>query len=179
MIRRISGVTVHDVGTTFRAYRREILEDIALIGEHHRFVPVLAEAEGALLGEIPIENVERQNGHSNYGLERVLNVWLDLFFLYFYVNFLDRPIRAFGRVAMLFLAIATAIVAVLGVLALKFGVPVIYQRTGWIYLAALLVLTATQLLMTGVLAEVLARLYFRKPGARTRYKIRRQWPAED
>jgi glycosyltransferase involved in cell wall biosynthesis len=177
MIRRISGVTVHDVGTTFRAYRREILEDIALLGEHHRFVPVFARAEGAVIAEIPIENVERPLGKSNYGLERVFNVWLDLFFIYFYVNFFDRPIRVFGKVATLLFAIATAIVGVLAYLAIRYGIPVVYQRTGWTYLAALLVLTGTQLLMTGILAEVLARLYFRKTGPQRRYKVRRRWPS--
>jgi glycosyltransferase involved in cell wall biosynthesis len=180
MIRRVSGVTVHDVGTTFRAYRREIVEDISLLGEHHRFVPVFARTEGAIIDEVPIENIERFEGKSNYGLGRVLNVWLDLFFIHFYVNYFDRPIRVFGKLAMLLLGIAAAIVVGLGALVVLYGTPIVYQRTGWVYLAALLMLTATQLIMTGILAEVLARLYFRKSGERlTRYKIRRRWSADD
>jgi glycosyltransferase involved in cell wall biosynthesis len=179
MIRRASGVTVHDVGTTFRAYRREIVEDIALLGEHHRFVPVFARTEGAVIDEVPIENIERFEGKSNYGLGRVLNVWLDLFFIYFYVNYFDRPIRVFGKLASLLFAGALAITSTLGVQAVLYGTPVVYQRTGWVYLAALLVLTATQLVMTGILAEVLARLYFRKSGPRTRYKVRRRFTQSD
>lgn len=174
MIRRASGVKVHDVGTTFRAYRREIVEDLALLGEHHRFVPVFAKTEGAVIDEVRIENIERFEGKSNYGLGRVINVWLDLFFIYFYVNYFDRPIRVFGKLAMILFTLASFIVAGLGALAILHGVPVVYQRTGWIYVAALLVLTGTQLVMTGILAEVLARLYFRKSGSRTRYKIRRR-----
>jgi len=179
MIRRASGVKVHDVGTTFRAYRREIVEDLALLGEHHRFVPVFARTEGAVIDEVRIENIERPEGKSNYGLGRVLNVWLDLFFIYFYVNYFDRPIRVFGKLAMFLFLTAGLIIVGLGGLTILQGVPVVYQRTGWIYLAALLVLTGTQLVMTGILAEVLARLYFRKSGPRTRYKVRRRIGADD
>lgn len=179
MIRKASGVTVHDVGTTFRAYRREIVDDIALLGEHHRFVPVFARTEGAVIDEVKIENIERFEGKSNYGLGRVLNVWLDLFFIYFYVNYFDRPIRVFGKLATLLFGAAAAIAVGLGALVLLHGTPVVYQRTGWIYLAALLVLTGTQLVMTGILAEVLARLYFRKSGPRTRYKVRRRYTTAD
>lgn len=179
MIRKVSGVTVHDIGTTFRAYRREIVEDLRLLGEHHRFVPVFARIEGATLDEVKIENIERPTGKSNYGLGRVLNVWLDLFFIYFYVNYFDRPIRVFGKLAMLLFTAALAIIGGLGGIAIAYGTPVIYQRTGWVYLAALLVLTATQLVMTGILAEVLARLYFKKPGPLSHYKIRRRWSEKD
>jgi glycosyltransferase involved in cell wall biosynthesis len=177
MIRRISGLDIHDIGTTFRAYRRDIVEDISLLGENHRFVPVFANIAGARIEEIVIENIERPEGKSNYGLGRVLAVWLDLFFLYFYVRYLDRPIRAFGGLGFLLIFAASAIVGVLGGIALIYGRPVVYERTGWIYLAVLLFMTGTQLLMTGILAEVLARIYF----ARTRrtqhspYKVRRRY----
>jgi glycosyltransferase involved in cell wall biosynthesis len=178
MIRRISGLSIHDIGTTFRAYRREIVEDITLLGENHRFVPVFANIAGARIEEVVIENIERPEGKSNYGLGRVVNVWLDLFFLHFYVRYLDRPIRAFGGLAILCLGGAFGIVAVLAGISIAYQTPVVYQRTGWIYLAALLLVTGTQLLMTGILAEVLARIYF----ARSRrvqhspYKIRRRYP---
>jgi glycosyltransferase involved in cell wall biosynthesis len=181
MIRRISGLEIHDIGTTFRAYRREIMEDVSLLGENHRFVPVFANIAGARIEEIVIENIERPEGQSNYGLGRVVNVWLDLFFLYFYVRYLDRPIRAFGGLALLLFSGAGAIVTVLGGISIVYGVPVVYQRTGWVMLAVLLVVTATQLLMTGILAEVLARIYF----ARTRrtqhspYKIRKRYAVID
>jgi hypothetical protein len=177
MIRRISGLEIHDIGTTFRAYRREIVEDISLLGENHRFVPVFANIAGARIEELVIENIERPEGKSNYGISRVLAVWLDLFFLYFYVRYLDRPIRAFGGLAFILILAATTIVAVLGAISLIYRTPVVYERTGWIYLAVLLFVTGTQLLMTGILAEVLARIYF----ARTRrtqhspYKVRRRY----
>jgi glycosyltransferase involved in cell wall biosynthesis len=177
MIRRISGLSIHDIGTTFRAYRREIVEDIALLGENHRFVPVFASRAGARIDEVEIENIERPEGTSNYGLGRIVSVWLDLFFLHFYVRYFDRPIRAFGGLAFLLFAAAAAIVAVLGVIWITHGTPVVYQRTGWIYLAALLFVTGTQLLMTGIVAEVLARVYFSRSAQRQQspYTIRRRY----
>ncbi|MBX3191928.1 MAG: glycosyltransferase family 2 protein [Labilithrix sp.] len=179
MIRRISGLDIHDIGTTFRAYRREIVNDFSLLGENHRFVPVFARIAGAHIDEVVIENIERPTGQSNYGLGRVVNVWLDLFFLYFYVRYFDRPIRAFGGAALLLFLFAGGIAAVLGSMSVLYGTPVVYQRTGWIYLAVLLVMTATQFLMTGVIGEVLARIYFqRSRGAQhSPYKIRRRHDA--
>jgi glycosyltransferase involved in cell wall biosynthesis len=176
MIRRISGLSIHDIGTTFRAYRREIVEDITLLGENHRFVPVFASRAGARIEEVEIENIERPKGASNYGLGRVIGVWLDLFFLLFYVRYFDRPIRAFGGLAFLLFLAAMAIVAVLGVMSIAYGTPVVYQRAGWVYLTALLFVTGTQLLMTGIVAEVLARVYFSRNVQRQHspYTIRRR-----
>jgi glycosyltransferase involved in cell wall biosynthesis len=175
MIRKSSRLSIHDVGTTFRAYRREIVDDISLLGENHRFVPVFASIAGARIEEVEIENIERPKGASNYGLGRVVSVWLDLFFLHFYVRYFDRPIRAFGGLAMLLFAVAFVIIGTLGGISIVYGTPVVYQRTGWIYLAALLVVTGTQLLMTGILGEVLARIYFAKSTAtHSPYRVRRR-----
>jgi glycosyltransferase involved in cell wall biosynthesis len=177
MIRRISGLDIHDIGTTFRAYRRDIVEDISLLGENHRFVPVFANMAGARIDEIVIENIERPEGKSNYGLGRVLAVWLDLFFLWFYVRYFDRPMRAFGGLGFTLIFAATTIVGVLAGLTILYRTPVVYERTGWIYLAVLLFVTGTQILMTGILAEVLARIYFTRT-RRTQhspYKIRRRY----
>lgn len=180
MIRRISGLSIHDIGTTFRAYRREIVEDITLLGENHRFVPVFASIAGARIEEIVIENIERPEGVSNYGIGRVVNVWLDLFFLYFYVRYLDRPIRAFGGLALMAFGIAGVIASVLAAMTLLWGTPVVYQRTGWIYLVVLLVVMGTQLLMTGILAEVLARIYFSRSRSvqHSPYKVRGRYEAK-
>lgn len=177
MIRRVSGLDIHDVGTTFRAYRREIVNDFSLLGENHRFVPVFARIAGATIEEVVIENIERPTGKSNYGLGRVVNVWLDLFFLYFYVRYFDRPIRAFGGLALLLFAGAFGIATVLGVVSIVYGTPVVYQRTGWVYLAVLLFMTATQFLTTGVIGEVLARIYFQRSRGtqHSPYKIRHRF----
>jgi glycosyltransferase involved in cell wall biosynthesis len=174
LIRAASGLTIHDIGTTFRAYRKEIVRDIRLLGENHRFIPVFAQKAGARIDEVKIGNIERPTGRSHYGLSRTLNVWLDLFFIYFYANYFDRPIRIFGKIAMLCLAAGFLIAAFLLGETVLTGLPVVYQRTGWLYLAAMLVLTGMQVLLTGVLAEVMARIYYSSPDHRS-YKIRKSW----
>jgi glycosyltransferase involved in cell wall biosynthesis len=178
MIRAATGITMHDIGTTFRAYRTEIIKDVQLLGENHRFIPVFARKAGAKLDEVKIENIARPVGTSNYGIGRTLNVWLDLFFIYFYANYFDRPLRIFGKVAMALFAGGGAIIGVLGAMAIAWGIPVVYQRTGWIYLAALLILTATQILLAGIIAEVMVRIYYGKSSQHAPYRIRNVWTAD-
>src|SRR6266496_3664396 len=78
MMAKLSGVDLHDFGTTFKAYRREIIQEIQLYGELHRFIPALASTTGAKIVEVPIENLERKSGKSNYGIGRTIRVFLDL-----------------------------------------------------------------------------------------------------
>ena len=176
LIRLLTGLTIHDIGTTFRAYKKEILDDIQLLGEHHRFVPVYAAAAGAKISEIKIENVERPHGTSNYGLGRTVNVFFDLFFIFFYSRFLDRPIRIFGMVAAFFFGLATLMSLGLILVWLVQGVPVVRDHSGWFIVAIAFYLTAIQVLMTGVLAEVIVRTYFQS-GQKPSYRVRQLWSA--
>jgi glycosyltransferase involved in cell wall biosynthesis len=175
LIRRISGLSIHDVGTTYRAYRREIVRDLRLLGENHRFIPVFAKVVGARIDEISIENVVRPHGQSNYGLARTLNVFIDLFFLYFFTRYADRPIRIFGKVSLGLLGIGILIAFGLLVEYAATGRPVVRERSGWFMLSSFLMLTAVQVLLTGILAELLARVYFARDD-RTSYQIRGEWP---
>jgi glycosyltransferase involved in cell wall biosynthesis len=175
LIRRISGLSIHDVGTTYRAYRREIVRDLRLLGENHRFIPVFARVVGARIEEIPIENVVRPHGQSNYGLGRTLNVFIDLFFLYFFTRYADRPIRIFGKVSLGLLGIGILIAFGLLVEFAATGRPVVRERSGWFMLSSFLMLTAVHVLLTGILAELLARVYFARDD-RTSYQIRGEWP---
>ena len=75
---KFSGVDIHDFGTTFKAYRREILEQVPLYGELHRFIPALASWHGATICEIPIHNINRDRGASHYGISRTFRVFFDL-----------------------------------------------------------------------------------------------------
>jgi len=175
LIRRISGLSIHDVGTTYRAYRREIVRDLRLLGENHRFIPAFAKVVGARIDEIPIENVVRPHGQSNYGLGRTLNVFIDLFFLYFFTRYADRPIRIFGKLSLGLLGIGILIAFGLLVEFVITGRPVVRERSGWFMLSSFLMLTAVQVLLTGILAELLARVYFARDD-RTSYQIRGEWP---
>ena len=174
MLRKAAGLKIHDIGTTFRAYRREIMVDVRLLSENHRFVPVFAAALGARIEEIPIQNIERSHGKSNYGLGRTINVLIDIFFVYFFVRYLDRPLRIFGKIALLTLAVGMVIVAVLTWLWLGHGIPVVRDHSGWFTLSATLLLASIQFLLAGVVGETVARVYF--ASGQTTYKIRRVWP---
>src|SRR6266702_199450 len=96
-----SDVDIHDFGTTFKAYRREIIQNIPLYGELHRFIPALATWSGARITEIPINNPPRQNGKSNYGLSRTFHVFLDLLSTKFLLDYSTRPLHFFGFLGLL------------------------------------------------------------------------------
>lgn len=177
LLRWISGLQIHDIGTTFRAYRREILDDIRLFGENHRFIPILASVAGARITELPIENIARQEGKSNYGLGRTVNVLFDMFFLYFFVRYLDRPIRVFGWLSALLVLSGLLISAVLLLIWLATGAPVVKDHSGWFVLGMVLMLSGLQTILAGVVMEMIIRVYFQ---AKTRgpYYVRKVWSAD-
>jgi glycosyltransferase involved in cell wall biosynthesis len=174
MIKRVAGVDIHDFGTTFRAYRSDLVQHISLLGEQHRFVPALATQVGARVVEVPIENVARPHGTSNYGLGRTLGVFLDIVFLYFSTRYFTRPLKAFGKIALVLWAAGTAIAGSLVTYSWITGIPTVRERGGWFLLAAVMWLASLQILLTGLLAEILVRVYYRASGTRS-YVIRREW----
>lgn len=172
ILRRLTGLTIHDIGTTFRAYRGDVVRQLYLLGEHHRFIPVLASNVGARLGEVRIRNIERPVGSSHYGLSRTFNVLLDIVFLVFYVKYVDRPMRVFGRLSLAALAAGSVIMAVLGYMTLAYGIPVVRERTGWFLLALVLFVSGVQFLLFGLVSEVIVRQYF-YPGQARPYLVRK------
>src|SRR5580698_5278898 len=96
MMAKLSGVDLHDFGTTFKAYRREVLSEIHLYGELHRFIPALASWAGASVAEVPITNIPRKTGKSKYGISRTIRVLLDLLSVKFLVDYSTRPLQFFG-----------------------------------------------------------------------------------
>ncbi|MBI5118000.1 glycosyltransferase family 2 protein [Candidatus Poribacteria bacterium] len=173
MIRRLTGLTIRDVGTTYRAYRMVILKDIRLLGENHRFIPVFAYIAGARIGEIKIQNIVRPVGESSYGLTRSLNVFLDILFVYFYTKYFDRPIRIFGKISLLLFAVAMIIAGtlILGSIIMDRPIP---GRSGWASMTFFLTAQAIQILLIGILSEVLARLFYSSK-ERMPYHIRNEW----
>ena len=91
MMAKLSGVDIHDFGTTFKVYRREIIKDIRLYGEMHRFIPALAALNGAKIVEVPIKNIVRPGGKSHYGISRTLRVFFDLLTIRFLLRYMTRP----------------------------------------------------------------------------------------
>ena len=101
LMARASGIELHDFGTTFKAYRAEVLDSVRLYGELHRFIPVLASIDGARIAEVPIQNVPRSEGKSHYGLSRTFRVLFDLITLQFLLRYLTRPMHFFGSLGLL------------------------------------------------------------------------------
>ncbi|HVH75907.1 MAG TPA: glycosyltransferase family 2 protein [Stellaceae bacterium] len=170
--RLISGllhVPLHDYGCTLKAYRREVVEDVRLYGEMHRFIPVYAAWEGARVAEIPVAHHPRRHGASKYGLGRVARVVLDLFILYFIDRAFDRPIQFFGKFGLFFLGLSLSVFAT--ALTLKYGFSVSLIETPLPLLAAVIGLSGLLFLLLGVIAEVQARIYFEARG-RPPYKVR-------
>jgi glycosyltransferase involved in cell wall biosynthesis len=176
LIKRVIGVDLHDFGTTFRLYRSDLLSHINLIGEEHRFVPALAHMVGARITEIPIRNIERPVGASNYGIGRTFGVALDILFLYFSRFYATRPLRVFGKVAVALLIPGLLIAAALLAINIATGEPTTRTRSGWFLLSALLGLSSLQVLLTGILAEVIARIFYRT-GSGESFVVRREWNA--
>jgi glycosyltransferase involved in cell wall biosynthesis len=178
IIRRISRLSLQDFGTTFRAYRGDLIRHMRLLGEQHRFVPALAEMVGARIAEVKIRNIERPFGHSSYGLGRTIGVLLDITFLLFSVRYLNRPLRAFGKIAILLSLVGIAIAVWLLGYSLLTGVATVREHSGWFILAAFLLLSSLQIMLVGILAEVLVRIYYRLGGSEA-YVIRKEWRAAE
>jgi glycosyltransferase involved in cell wall biosynthesis len=176
LIRAISGLKLHDFGTTFRAYRSELAHEIRLFGEFHRYIPVLGHLAGARLTEIPIQNIERPAGRSNYGIGRSQGVFLDLLVLLFLTRFMDRPMRAFGAIGLLGFAAGGGILLTLLVLAYVFDMPTVRERSGWFLMAIMLLLASVQVTLTGLIAELLVRIHY-GIGDRRVYRVRRELAA--
>ncbi|HTU45081.1 MAG TPA: glycosyltransferase family 2 protein [Bryobacteraceae bacterium] len=170
MMKRASGVELHDFGTTFKAYRSEVLKDVKLYGELHRFIPALASFYGARVVEVPIRNIERPNGASHYGLGRTFRVFFDILTIGFLLRYLTRPMHFFGKWGLAGIALGS--VVLLGMLVKKIGGQDIIAEHGPLLIAgALLWFAGLMLFSTGLIGEVLMRTYFESQGRRI-YAIR-------
>lgn len=166
MMAKLSGVDIHDFGTTFKVYRRDLIKDIRLYGELHRFIPALASWHGARVVEVPIRNVERPLGRSHYGLSRTLRVLSDLITVRFLLRYMTRPLHFFGPAGLLGMAGGAAILAFLFFEKLAYGTHLFLEHGPLLVLGMMLCLFGLQLLAIGLVGELLMRTYFeahRKP----------------
>jgi glycosyltransferase involved in cell wall biosynthesis len=164
LISKITGVKLHDFGCTLKAYRAESIKEINLYGEMHRFIPVLANWSGEKVVEMEVNHRPRTTGKTKYGLSRTFKVVLDLITIKFLMSFSTKPIYVFGGLGVL---------SFLG--AFLSGLVVFYQkfisaqhlsmnRNPLLFLAALLITTAVQFILMGLLAEILVRTYHESQG---------------
>ncbi len=166
----ISGVRLHDYGCTLKAYRAEVLKGVRLYGEMHRFIPIYAHWRGGRVTEVPVRHHPRKFGRSNYGLERIVKVILDLIVVKFLDRYLVKPIYVFGGFGALSLAASAAAAAVMMGLKIFGGVSMI--STPLPLLAAMTFLVGVLSILMGLLAEIMVRTYFEAQN-RPHYLIRK------
>ncbi len=169
LISRVMGVKLHDYGCTMKAYRRDVIEDVRLYGEMHRFIPIFAAWEGAKVTELPVTHHARKFGASKYGLGRILRVLLDLLTLFFIDRALDRPMQFFGKIGVFALILSVLIFTWALSLRFIFGTSLI--QTPLPLLAATTGLSGILFLLLGIMTEIMTRTYFETRG-KSPYKIR-------
>ena len=168
LIGRVTGVRLHDYGCSLKAYRREVLADLRLYGELHRFLPALAFIEGARITEVKVNHRARQYGSSKYGIDRTFRVLMDLLTVWFMKRFLTRPMYVFGFGGLI--AMLGSLLASTYLLAVKLMGGDIGNRP-LLTLAVVLGLAGIQLFCFGLLGELLIRTYHESQG-RPIYRIR-------
>lgn len=169
LIGKVTGVQLHDYGCSLKAYRSELVADMNLYGELHRFLPALAFIEGARIAEIPVKHHARQFGQSKYGLDRTFRVVMDLLTVSFMRKFLTRPMHVFGLFGLASLVAGISIGLYLAFIKIGFGED-IGQRP-LLILAVVLFLAGLNLFSFGLLAEISMRTYHESQG-RPIYRIR-------
>ncbi len=162
VISYLTGVHLHDYGCTLKAYRREVLEDVNLYGEMHRFVPALASQVGARVTEMPVRHHERLHGQSKYGISRTMKVILDLMTVKFLLSYSTKPIQLFGKWGIYTLCAGTlsGVVTVY----MKFFEQTNMNRNPLLILTAFLLFMGVQFIVMGLLAELSARTYYEAQG---------------
>ena len=169
IIGQVTGVKLNDYGCSLKAYRGELIADLNLYGELHRFLPALAYLEGAKISEIPVRHHARRYGKSKYGLGRTFRVLMDLFTIFFMKKFLTRPMHIFGFFGLIAMLLGMVAGGYLTFLKLFLGQSI--GNRPLLILAVLLVLTGVQLFCFGLLAELLMRTYHESQ-KRPIYRIR-------
>jgi glycosyltransferase involved in cell wall biosynthesis len=169
LISKVTGVRLHDYGCALKLYRGRVIRDLRLYGELHRFIPALAAEVGAKIIEVPVRHHARTRGVSKYGIDRTFRVLLDLLWIKFLLRFLHRPIHAFGGIGLTFGSIGVLILAWLTFDKLALGHDI--GGRPLLLLGVMMVLIGLQLVATGVLGEMLTRIYH-EPQGRAQYMTR-------
>jgi glycosyltransferase involved in cell wall biosynthesis len=165
LISLISGVRLHDYGCSLKAYRREVLRDVRLYGEMHRFVPIYASWEGGRVTEMPVTHHARTRGKSNYGIERTVKVVLDLIVVKFLTSYATKPIYVFGGFGLLSLLAGVLVFFVM--LYLRFTGIADFVQTPLPLVTVMLFLVGCLSVLLGLVAELTVRTYYESQGKRT------------
>lgn len=160
LMAKLSGVKIHDFGTTFKVYRRETIKDVRLYGELHRFIPALASLNGAKVLEVPIRNIPRPQGSSHYGISRTFRVFFDLITIRFMLRYMLRPLHLFGPAGVISFLAGAAILLALFIEKITTHVQLFVQHGPLLIFGMLLCLFGLQFLAVGLIGELMMRNYF-------------------
>jgi glycosyltransferase involved in cell wall biosynthesis len=176
MMAKLSGVDIHDFGTTFKVYRRETIKDVPLYGEMHRFIPALAAWNGAKIVEVPIRNIVRPGGKSHYGISRTLRVFFDIITIRFLMRYMTRPLHFFGPPGLLGMFAGGGILAFLLLEKIFSQTSIFVQHGPLLVLGMMLCLFGVQLLAVGLVGELLMRTHF-ESRENPMYRVERMYGA--
>ena len=169
LISSATGVRLHDYGCTLKAYRRDVLDNVNLYGEMHRFIPVYADDAGAKISEVVVHHHPRKHGKANYGLERTLKVVLDLVTVKFLMKYSKKPIYLFGGVGLGMMLIGLVLFVWLAIRRVITQIGVL--TSPWFQIAVMLFLLGFIAILMGLIAELLVRTYFESQKKKT-YTVR-------
>lgn len=169
LIGKLTGVALHDYGCSLKAYRRDIIGQVRLYGEMHRFIPALCRWVGGTVTEIPVNHHARQFGTSKYGISRTLRVVLDLLTVKFLLTYSTRPIQVFGKIGIHFAALSVLLLGGIGLEALLavtgaiqgpwWGDQLLVKRPFWVITPLMFMGFPIQFIVLGLLAELMTRTY--------------------
>jgi glycosyltransferase involved in cell wall biosynthesis len=159
LISQATDIRLHDYGCSLKAYRLEVVKNVQLYGELHRFIPALAARFGVHVAEIPVNDRARQHGKSKYGLSRTIRVILDLLTVTFLLSFGARPMQLFGLLGLLSGGVGVILNLYLASLKLIYGYRYRIGDRPLLMLAVLLLIIGVQFLMMGLLGEIVIRTY--------------------
>ena len=165
LISYTTGLRLHDFGCTLKAYRAELIKELRLYGEMHRFIPALMWGNGARIAELPVRHRARLHGRSKYGISRTLRVLLDLITVKFYLTSLTKPLQFFGLLGMLTSGSGLALCLYLTSVRIFWGQPLADRP--FLLLGILLLVIGVQFLCVGILAEIQIRTYHESAGKPT------------
>jgi glycosyltransferase involved in cell wall biosynthesis len=170
LMAKASGIDLRDFGTTFKAYRAEVLKDVNLYGELHRFIPALASFYGARIVEVPIRNTPRTTGDSHYGISRTFRVMFDILTIRFLLKYFTRPMHFFGSLGLAGTTLGGGIMAYLLVDKIL-GHDIIADHGPLMIAGGLLLLAGLMMFTTGLIGEMMMRTYFESQDRRI-YAVR-------
>lgn len=167
LVRKVSGLTLHDTGCTLRAYKKDIVKNIKLYGDMHRFIPAIASSYGAKITEVKVDYQPRKYGKSKYGFSRTFKVLIDLILLKFLLSYSTKPIRFFGVIGV-----------ISNILGIILGLYLTYEKISLgmdignrplLLLSILLIILGVQFITLGLLAEIIMRTYYESQGKKIYY----------